>query len=108
MKEAAVIATVPDHPVPVTNDRTLTLTYDQDAGQIVLEGLPCGPAGEAGLSLAEGLDLFFDCADGRLCQVLIEAGEPGNPPAIGEPALAAAASLFGPRARAAVKRAPSR
>jgi hypothetical protein len=93
---------------PVTNDRTLTLTYDQDAGQVVLEGLPCGPAGEAGLSLAEGLDLFFDCADGRLCQVLIEAGEPGNPPAIGEPALAAAASLFGPRARAAVKRAPSR
>lgn len=94
--------------VPVTNDWTLTLTYDQDVGQVVLEGLPCGPAGEAGLSLAEGIELFFDCADGRLCQVRIEAGEPGNPPAIGEPALAAVASLFGSRARAAVKRAPSR
>ena len=94
--------------VPVTNDRTLTLTYDEDAGQVVLEGFPSGPAGEAGLSLAEGVELFFDCADGRLSKVFIEAGEPGNPPAIGEPALAAVASLFGARARAAVQRAPSR
>jgi hypothetical protein len=92
----------------VTNDRTLTLTYDEDAGQVVLEGLPCGPAGEAGLSLAAGIESFFDCADGRLCKVLIEAGEPGNPPVIGEPALAAVASLFGSRARAAVDQAPSR
>jgi hypothetical protein len=92
--------------VPVTNDRTLTLTYDQDAGQVVLEGLPCGPAGEAALSLAEGIEVFFDCADGRLSKVFIEASEPGNPPAIGEPALAAVASLFGARARAAVQRAP--
>jgi len=92
--------------VPVTNDRTLTLTYDEDAGQIVLEGLPGGPAGEAPLSLAEGIELFFDCADGRLSKVLIEAGEPGQPPTIGEPALAAVASLFGARARAAVQQAP--
>ncbi len=115
-----MIATVPDHPAkpyhPDAEDQLvfgpvrwlLTLTYDQDVGQVVLAGLPCGPAGEAGLSLAEGIELFFDCADGRLCQVRIEAGEPGNPPAIGEPALAAVASLFGSRARAAVKRAPSR
>jgi hypothetical protein len=93
--------------VLVTNDRTLTLTYDEDAGQVVLEGLPGGPAGEASLSLAEGIELFFDCADGRLAKVLIEAGEPGHPPAIGEPALVAVASLFGARARAAVQRAPS-
>ena len=92
----------------MTNDRTLTLTYDEDVGQVVLEGLPCGPAGEAGLSLAEGIELFFDCADGRLCKVLVEAGEPGKPPAIGEPALAAITSLFGSKARAAVKRAPSK
>ena len=51
--------------VRVTNDRTLTLAYDEDAGQVVLEGLPAGPAGEAGLSLAEGIELLFDCADGR-------------------------------------------
>lgn len=94
--------------VPVTNDRTLTLTYDEDAGQVVLEGLPCGPAGEAALSLAEGVQLSFDCADGRLCQVFVEAGEPGGPPVIGEPALTAVASLFGSRARAAISRAPSR
>jgi hypothetical protein len=30
--------------VPVTNDPTLTLIYDEDAGQVVLEGLPCGPS----------------------------------------------------------------
>ena len=84
--------------VPVTYDRTLTLTYDEDVGQVVLEGLPCGPAGEAGLSLADGIELFFDCADGRLSKVFIEAGKP---------ALAAVAGLFGARARAAVQRAPS-
>ena len=84
--------------VPVTYDRTLTLTYDEDVGQVVLEGLPCGPAGEAGLSLADGIELFFDCADGRLSKVFIEAGKP---------ALAAVTGLFGARARAAVQRAPS-
>jgi len=93
--------------VPVTYDRTLTLNYDDEVGQVVLEGLPCGPAGEAGLSLADGIELFFDCADGRLSRVFIDAGEPGNLPAIGEPALAAVADLFGARARAAVQRAPS-
>ena len=92
----------------MTNDRTLTLTYDEDAGQVVLEGLPCGPAGEARLSLAEGIELSFDCADGRLCQVFIEADEPGNTPAIGGPAVAAATSLFGSGACAAIERAPSR
>ena len=65
--------------VPVTYDRTLTLAYDEDAGQVVLEGLPGGPAGEAGLSLAEGIELLFDCADGRLSRVIIDAGEPGGP-----------------------------
>ena len=94
--------------VPVTNDRTFTLAYGEDAGRVVLEGLPSGPAGEASLSLAEGVELFFDCADGRLCQVFIEAGEPGYPPAIGEPALAAVASLFGSRVRAAIEQAPSK
>lgn len=92
----------------MTNDRTLTLTYDEDAGQIVLEGLPCGPAGEAALSIAEGVELLFDGADGRLSNVFIEAGEPGAPPAVGEPALAAVARLFGDEARAAVQRAPGR
>ena len=90
----------------MTNDRTLTLTYDEDAGQVVLEGLPCGPAGEAGLNLAAGIELFFDGTDGRLSKILIEVGEPGSPPAVGEPALAAVASLFGARARAIVQRAP--
>jgi len=93
--------------VPVTYDRTLTLNYDDEVGQVVLEGLPCGPAGEAGLSLADGIELFFDCADGRLSRVFIDAGEPGNLPAIGEPALAPNRSATAARARAAVQRAPS-
>ena len=33
--------------VLVTNDRALTLTYDEDAGQVVLQGHPCGSVGEA-------------------------------------------------------------
>ncbi len=94
--------------VPVTYDRTLTLTYDEDAGQVVLEGLPAGPGGEAGLSLAEGIELLFDCADGRLSRVLIEASERGGPAVIGEPVMAALTGLFGPRACAAIRQAPSR
>lgn len=100
------------HPVGeavlVTNDRTLTLTFDEDAGQVELEGHPCGPAGEAALRLAAGLELFFDCADGRLSRIIIEADEPGVTPAIGEPALATIASLLGTQAREAVEQAPSR
>ncbi len=92
--------------VPVTNDRTLTLAYDEDAGQVVLEGHPCGPAGEAGLTLADGIELFFDGTDGRLTRILIDAGEPAGPPAVGAAALDAVASLFGDRARIIVQRAP--
>lgn len=93
----------------MANDRTLTLTYDEDACQVVLEGLfPCGPAGEASLDLAEGIELSFDRADGRLRRIVVEASEPGNPLAIGEPALAAVASLLGSRTRAAIEQAPSR
>jgi hypothetical protein len=92
----------------VTNDRTLTLTYDEDAGQVVLEGLPCGPAGEAGLSIADGIELSFDSADGRLCGVFIDAGEPGQPPVVGTPALAAVAGLFGSRGCAAIEQASSK
>ena len=35
--------------VPVTYDRTLTLTYDEEnTGQVVLEGLQAGPGGKTG------------------------------------------------------------
>jgi hypothetical protein len=94
--------------VVVTDCRTLTLGYDGIAGQVVLEGLPSGPAGEGGLSLAEGIELIFDCADGRLSRVFIDAGEPGGLPSIGEPAMAAVASLFGAQARTAIQQAASR
>ncbi|HUY52485.1 MAG TPA: hypothetical protein VMV92_43410 [Streptosporangiaceae bacterium] len=92
----------------MTNNRTLTLSYDADAGQVLLEDLPAGPAGEAGLIPAEGIELLFDCADGRLSRVFIEAGEPGGPPATDEPAMTAVARLLGPQARAAIQHAASK
>ena len=79
--------------VPVTYDRTLTLTYDEDVGQVVLEGLPCGPAGEAGLSLADGIELFFDCADGRQC------GLAGFDEDLGQPAVRAVEEQLDARRR---------
>lgn len=91
--------------VPVGNDCTLTLANDEDAGQVVLEGHPCGPAGEAGLTIADDIELFFDVTDGRLARVLIDAGEPRGTPATGAAALGAVVSLFGERARIIVQRA---
>ena len=86
-------------------DCTLLLAYDDDAGQVTLEDLPVGPAGGANLVPADGIELVFDCADGRLSKVLMDAGQPGAPAAIGEPARAVAVSLLGPAAWAAVQQA---
>jgi hypothetical protein len=50
----------------------LTPTYDSDTGQVVLEGLPTGAAGGAGLIPVPGLELEFDRADGRLAWAAVE------------------------------------
>ena len=55
----------------------LVSAYDSDTDQVVLEGVPAGPAGEAALAPAVGLELAFDRADGRLVRAVIDIAEPG-------------------------------
>ncbi len=83
------------------NELIVTLTWDGNAGQVTLDGPP-ERAGGASLNLAEGVELIFDCASGELSRVLIDTGEPGRPPALGETAAAALENLFGARACTAV------
>ena len=47
----------------------LMLSHEPATGQVVIDGRPAGPAGEAGLTPAEGVDLAFDRADGHLVRV---------------------------------------
>ena len=83
----------------------LTPTYDSDTGQVVLEGLPAGPAGEALIVPVPGLQLAFDRADGHLFRVVVDNGQPGCPPVLAEAPAAILASLFGPTAPAGVRAA---
>ena len=91
----------------------LTVAYDGDTGQVTMEGLPTGAAGEAAIIPAHGLELTFDRADGRLARVLIDTAEPGEPAGtcgpggvagVG-PAARLLTRLFGPDASAEVRQA---
>jgi hypothetical protein len=86
----------------------LTLRYDEDAGQVVLEGPHEGPAGGASVSPAEGVELIFDGVDGRLSRVYFDADQSGRPGAIAPPAMAVAAALFGSAACAVIQNAACR
>ena len=86
----------------------MTLTWDEEVGQVTLEGLPEGPAGGASLSPAEGVELIFDCAGGQLARVFVAAGEGGSSPAIGEPAVTTLTRLFGTRFCSAIRQAARR
>ena len=68
----------------------LTPSYEPDAGQVILEGRPAGPAGEAALAPVTGVDLAFDRGDGHLVRVLADAPDPT--------ATALLTRLFGPQA----------
>jgi hypothetical protein len=70
----------------------LTPSYEPDAGQVILEGHPAGPAGEAGLVPVTGVDLAFDRGDGRLVRVVADAPD--------QTAAALLTRLFGPQATA--------
>jgi hypothetical protein len=83
-------------------DCIMTLAYDSDAGQAVLESLPVGPGGGATLAVADGVELLFDCADGLLSQVLVVTGAQGGS------ALTAIGRLLGPQARDSVRQAQRR
>jgi hypothetical protein len=68
----------------------LRLSHEPETGQVVIDGREAGPAGEAGLAPAEGVDLAFDRTDGHLVRATIDAGS--------SPATALLARLFGPQA----------
>ena len=76
---------------------TLTPSFERETGQVILEGLPSGAAGEAPLIPVPGLDLAFDCADGHLCRVVVDAAATGES-AGGAPAAAMLTELFGAEA----------
>ena len=85
---------------------TFAVSVDWDAAQITLEGPPAGPGGGASLTLVPGVELVFDRAEGRLSQVVVEAGEPFGLVVPGEPALAHLGRLLGDRVAAALRQAP--
>jgi len=73
---------------------TLTPSFERETGQVILEGLPSGAAEEAPLIPVPGLDLVFDCADGHLCRVVVDAAATGGS-AGGEQVAAMLTGLFG-------------
>ena len=83
----------------------LTPAYQSETGQVVLAGTPTGAAGEAGLIPVPGLELVFDCADGRLARVVVDGSESGGPPGLDVSVTRILKSAFGQMAPAAVRRA---
>ena len=73
----------------------LTPSFEPETGQVILDGLPAGPAGEAGLVPVVGVDLGFDRADGHLVRVVVDVGD--------EPATVLFTRLFGPQARCVMR-----
>jgi hypothetical protein len=49
----------------------LTPSHEPESGQVILEGRPAGPAGEAGLVPVPGVEMAFDRADGHLVRVIV-------------------------------------
>ena len=80
----------------------LTPSFERETGQVTLEGLPAGAAGEAFLTPVPGLDLAFDRADGRLCRAVVDVAGAGGSVAVGEQAAAMLIRLFGQEAPGAV------
>jgi hypothetical protein len=68
--------------------------FEPETGQVILEGLPAGAAGEAALMPAPGVDLAFDRADGRLCRVVVDTNNESGRVAVGEQPAAMLARLF--------------
>ena len=73
----------------------LTPSFERETGQVILEGLPAGMAGEAPLIPVPGLDLAFDRADGRLCRVVVDTARADGSIAVGEQVAAMLTRLFG-------------
>ena len=80
----------------------LTPSFERETGQVILEGLPAGVAGEAPLIPVPGLDLAFDRADGRLCRVVVDTAGADGSIAVGEQVAAMLTRLFGAEAPSVV------
>jgi hypothetical protein len=80
----------------------LTPSFERETGQVMLEGLPAGAAGEAPLVPVPGLDLAFDRADGRLCRAVVDAAGTDGSIAVGEQVAAILTRLFGAEAMSVV------
>jgi hypothetical protein len=81
---------------------SLTPSFERETGQVILESLPGGMAGEAALIPVPGLDLAFDRADGRLCRVVVDTVGTGGSIAVAEQAAAMLIRLFGTEAPSVV------
>ena len=84
----------------------LTPSFERETGQVFLEGLPAGAAGEAPLVPVPGLDLAFDRADGRLCRAVVDAAGSDGSVAVDEQVAATLIRLFGAEATSVVSGAP--
>lgn len=73
----------------------LTPSFERETGQVTLEGLPAGAAGEACLTPVPGLDLAFDRVDGRLCRAVVDVAGAVGSVAVGEQTAAMLIRLFG-------------
>ena len=69
-------------------------SFEREAGQVTLQGLPASAAGEALLTPVPGLDLAFDRVDGHLCRAVVDvAGQAGpSPSTSGRPRCSAGCS----------------
>lgn len=77
----------------------LTPSYEPETGQVILEGLATGIAGEARLVPVAGVDLAFDLADGHLARAIVAADGA---------AAALLTRLFGPEAPRVLREAAAR
>jgi hypothetical protein len=73
-------------------------SFERETGQVTLDGLPGGAAGEALLTPLRGLDLAFDRVDGRLCRAVVDVAGADGSIAIDAQAAALLIRLFGPEA----------
>ena len=80
----------------------LTPTYDSDTGQVILEGLPTGAAGEAALIPVPDLELVFDRADGRLARVTVGTGQSDSRDFLSDMSATVLSGLLGPQAPAVI------
>jgi len=72
----------------------LTPSLERESGQVILEGVSAGAAGEAPLTPVPGLDLAFDRVDGRLLRAVVDAIGADGSVQVGEQAAAMLTRLF--------------